>query len=79
MRDFLREAVFFLITPTFAALSSAFESRGKRSFASAIFFWEIKTFACLNRFLIVLFTVRLPAFLLMLCRSAFFADAVIGI
>ena len=42
IRDFLLEAAFFLITPTLAALSKAWNTFGSISKASLCFFWRTK-------------------------------------
>jgi len=43
IRDFLREAVFFLIIPALADLSKISYTFGNKSFASFIFFWATKS------------------------------------
>src|SRR3990167_3220576 len=72
-RDFFREAVFFLITPVFAALSSAWYAVERSAIASF-------PFPCVERRLIFLVIslsvarfVSLYAFLCTDARSAFFA------
>lgn len=79
IRDFFRDAVFFLSTFSFAALSIALYSRGRRAFASVNFFpWIRKR----TSFAIVFTLVSARTFATLrrlVCRNAFFADAVIGI
>jgi len=78
-RDFLREAVFFLIMPRLAALSIAFWTFGKSFRASSGFLAEINFLYSLTTLCSWFLRFKLKTFFLLEERSAFLADDVIGI
>lgn len=78
-RDFLRLAVFFLITPRFAALSSAWYAALSSARASAAFFSEMSFPTALTASCIVRLRRRLNTRFLREARSAFVAELVFAI
>lgn len=78
-RDFFREAVFFFITPFWAALSRALYARGISLKASSVLPACISLFISFTLFFNSFFRLRLRACLRFDCRKAFLADLNIGI
>ena len=77
-RDFKRLALFFFITPVFAALSKALKAVLRDSWASPDFFSETSLRKDLTPFLYASFLTVFLALRVALWRGAFFADFVIG-
>lgn len=78
-RDFLRDAVFFVMMPRLAALSIDLYAAESFSFASALFLAATETRTLLTATFMARFRRSLKTFLRADARSTFFADDVIGI
>ena len=78
-RDFFRAAVFFLITPRFAALSIALYASGSNPIASFLFFASKSFCTSFIDSRMARRRLSLKTRFFREVRSAFFADEVIGI
>ena len=78
-RDLVRLAVFFMITPRFAALSSALYAFGSKAIASSFFLSVTKMRRFFTASFIARFLRRLNTRFLPEALNAFFAELVIAI